>query len=84
MSCSAFGSAKLEISYPCVWEYTIFVPLDTKPKELLKSALKGEYKLNESRKNAKYQSYKINILVSSEAERLELFAKLKELCAFVL
>lgn len=84
MSCSAFGGAKPSISYPCVWEYAVFVPLKSDIKELLKGVIKGEYKLNESRKNAKYQSYKINVLVCSEAERLELFAKLKELCAFVI
>lgn len=84
MSCLAFGKTEPEISYPCVWEYCVFVPLNTDIKALLAKVLKGEYKLNESRKNAKYQSYKINILVASENERLELFKKFKELCAFVL
>lgn len=81
---SGFGEKKPEISYPCVWEYCVFVPLDADIKALLAGILKGEYKLNESHKNAKYQSYKINILVASENERLELFRKFKEVCAFVL
>lgn len=79
-----FNCNKPEISYPCVWEYCVFVPLDADIKALLAGILKGEYKLNESHKNAKYQSYKINILVASENERLELFRKFKEVCAFVL
>lgn len=83
--CSAFGATKPKIDYPLVWEYTIFMPLDRDEKELIASTLGiCEHKLTASNKNAKYKSFKLNMLVRSESERLEIFAKLKSACAFVL
>lgn len=83
--CSAFGATKPKIDYPLVWEYTIFMPLDRDEKELIASTLGiCEHKLAASNKNAKYKSFKLNMLVRSESERLEIFAKLKSACAFVL
>ena len=76
---------KPKIDYPLIWEYTIFVPLDRDEKELIASTLGiCEHKLTASNKNAKYKSFKLNLLVRSENERLEIFAKLKATCAFVL
>ena len=84
-ACSAFGDIKPKIDYPLIWEYTIFVPLDRDEKELIASTLGiCEHKLTASNKNAKYISLKLNLLVRSENERLEIFAKLKAACAFVL
>ena len=84
-TCSAFGDIKPRIDYPLIWEYTIFVPLDRDEKELIASTLGiCEHKLTASNKNAKYKSFKLNLLVRSENERLEIFAKLKAACAFVL
>lgn len=84
-ACSAFGDIKPKIDYPLIWEYTIFVPLDRDEKELIASTLGiCEHKLTASNKNAKYKSFKLNLLVRSENERLEIFAKLKAACAFVL
>ena len=84
-ACSAFGDIKPKIDYPLIWEYTIFVPLDRNEKELIASTLGiCEHKLTASNKNAKYKSFKLNLLVRSENERLEIFAKLKATCAFVL
>ena len=84
-TCSAFGDIKPKIDYPLIWEYTIFVPLDRDEKELIASTLGiCEHKLTASNKNAKYKSFKLNLLVRSENERLEIFAKLKAACAFVL
>ena len=84
-ACSAFGDIKPKIDYPLIWEYTIFVPLDRNEKELIASTLGiCEHKLTASNKNAKYKSFKLNLLVRSENERLEIFAKLKAACAFVL
>lgn len=84
-TCSAFGDIKPRIDYPLIWEYTIFVPLDRDEKELIASTLGiCEHKLTASNKNAKYKSFKLNLLVRSENERLEIFAKLKATCAFVL
>lgn len=83
--CSAFGATKPKIDYPLIWEYTIFMPLDRDEKELITSTLGiCEHKLTASNKNAKYKSFKLNLLVRSESERLEIFAKLKSACAFVL
>lgn len=82
---TCLADIKLKIDYPLIWEYTIFVPLDRDEKELIASTLGiCEHKLTASNKNAKYKSFKLNLLVRSENERLEIFAKLKAACAFVL
>ena len=82
---ACLADIKPKIDYPLIWEYTIFVPLDRNEKELIASTLGiCEHKLTASNKNAKYKSFKLNLLVRSENERLEIFAKLKAACAFVL
>ena len=82
---TCLADIKPKIDYPLIWEYTIFVPLDRNEKELIASTLGiCEHKLTASNKNAKYKSFKLNLLVRSENERLEIFAKLKAACAFVL
>lgn len=82
---TCLANIKPKIDYPLIWEYTIFVPLDRDEKELIASTLGiCEHKLTASNKNAKYKSFKLNLLVRSENERLEIFAKLKAACAFVL
>ena len=82
---ACLADIKPKIDYPLIWEYTIFVPLDRDEKELIASTLGiCEHKLTASNKNAKYKSFKLNLLVRSENERLEIFAKLKAACAFVL
>ena len=82
---TCLADIKPKIDYPLIWEYTIFVPLDRDEKELIASTLGiCEHKLTASNKNAKYKSFKLNSLVRSENERLEIFAKLKAACAFVL
>ena len=63
-ACSAFGDIKPKIDYPLIWEYTIFVPLDRDEKELIANTLGiCEHKLTASNKNAKYKSFKLNLLV---------------------
>ena len=82
---ACLADIKPKIDYPLIWEYTIFVPLDRDEKELIASTLGiCEHKLTASNKNAKYKSFKLNLLVRSENERLEIFTKLKVACAFVL
>lgn len=82
---TCLADIKPKIDYPLIWEYTIFMPLDRDEKELIASTLGiCEHKLTASNKNAKYKSFKLNLLVRSENERLEIFAKLKAACAFVL
>ena len=82
---TCLADIKPKIDYPLIWEYTIFVPLDRDEKELIASTLGiCEHKLTASNKNAKYKSFKLNLLVRSENERLEICAKLKAACAFVL
>lgn len=82
---ACLADIKPKIDYPLIWEYTIFVPLDRDEKELIASTLGiCEHKLTASNKNTKYKSFKLNLLVRSENERLEIFAKLKATCAFVL
>ena len=82
---ACLADIKPKIDYPLIWEYTIFMPLHRDEKELIASTLGiCEHKLTASNKNAKYKSFKLNLLVRSENERLEIFAKLKVACAFVL
>ena len=82
---ACLADIKPKIDYPLIWEYTIFVPLDRDEKELIASTLGiCEHKLTASNKNAKYKSFKLNLLVRSENERLEIFDKLKAACSFVL
>ena len=82
---ACLADIKPKIDYPLIWEHTIFVPLDRDEKELIASTLGiCEHKLTASNKNAKYKSFKLNLLVRSENERLDIFAKLKAACAFVL
>ena len=82
---ACLADIKPKIDYPLIWEYTIFMPLDRDEKELIASTLGiCEHKLTASNKNTKYKSFKLNLLVRSENERLEIFAKLKAVCAFVL
>ncbi|MDD0856100.1 HP0495 family protein [Campylobacter magnus] len=82
---TCLADIKPKIDYPLIWEYTIFVPLDRDEKELIANTLGiCEHKLTASNKNTKYKSFKLNLLVRSENERLEIFAKLKAACAFVL
>ena len=82
---TCLADIKPKIDYPLIWEYTIFVPLDRDEKELIASTLGiCEHKLTASNKNTKYKSFKLNLLVRSENERLEIFAKLKATCTFVL
>ena len=82
---ACLADIKPKIDYPLIWEYTIFMPLDRDEKELIASTLGiYEHKLTASNKNTKYKSFKLNLLVRSENERLEIFAKLKATCAFVL
>ena len=82
---TCLADIKPKIDYPLIWEYTIFMPLDRDEKELIASTLGiCEHKLTASNKNAKYKSFKLNLLVRSKNERLEIFAKLKAACTFVL
>ena len=82
---ACLADIKPKIDYPLIWEYVIFMPLDRDEKELIASTLGiCEHKLTASNKNTKYKSFKLNLLVRSENERLEIFAKLKAACAFVL
>lgn len=74
-----------KITYPCIWEYKAFIPLKTDENAFFKELLTPhEYKLKASKQNAKYKSFNVSLLVSSDAHRLEIFALLKENCAFVL
>lgn len=73
---------KAEISYPTLWSYRVILSGD---ESSIKTALKGlKAKILPSNKTAKYNSYKVSIMVSSKEERDEIFEKLNKISKFVL
>lgn len=69
-----------QISYPTLWEYTIFCT----DKESLKSALEShfgalKYSFSDSKKSANYSSHHFKINVASQFERDRIFNILRKI-----
>lgn len=69
-----------QISYPTLWEYTIFCT----DKELLKSKVKShfgalKYTFSDSKKSANYSSHHFTINVASQSERDKIFNILRNI-----
>lgn len=69
-----------QISYPTLWEYTIFCT----DKELLKSAIVErfgalKYTFSDSKKSANYSSHHFTINVASQSERDKIFNILRNI-----
>ncbi|QOG12425.1 YbeD family protein [Arcobacter sp. FWKO B] len=70
---------KLELQYPCSWEYKLISYTKDDVMVAIKECIKKEYKLTPSKtsKGGKYESYTLELLVHNEDERVELFHMLK-------
>ena len=74
---------KLELNYPCDWEYKV-VGHD---QEMIECALKSlfddrDYKIELSNVSSKgkFKSFCLNLLVHSEDDRVEIYKQLKDHC----
>lgn len=70
---------KLQIEYPCSWEYKIIAECEIKLKSAVFEIVDIEYKLTDSKTSSKgkYKSFNLSLIVQSEIDRIELFEKLK-------
>ncbi len=72
---------KLELEYPCNWDYKVIVNAHCNMKHIAKNVL-GEriYKISQSNnsKDKTYVSYKISLLVHSDEDRVALFQAFKK------
>ena len=70
---------KLELNYPCNWEYKLVVLEHINIKMTVKEIiLNREHKVKESKVSAKgkFKSYTLELLVHNEDDRKELFKQL--------
>jgi putative lipoic acid-binding regulatory protein len=71
---------KLQIDYPCHWEYKVIIQVGMDVylplKEVLKDREFGVKSSNKSKKGS-YESYNVTVLVTSNEERENLFNALK-------
>lgn len=72
---------KLELDYPCSWEYKLVVLEDINIKKTVKEVIfEREHKVRESKVSSKgkYKSYTLEMLVHNEDDRKEIFKLLGE------
>jgi len=72
---------KLELDYPCSWEYKLIVLENCNIKKCVKDILlKREYnlKLSKTSSKGKFKSYTLQMLVHNEDDRKEIFSILGE------
>ncbi|MCG3656779.1 DUF493 domain-containing protein [Aliarcobacter butzleri] len=72
---------KLELDYPCSWEYKLVVLETTNIKQTVKEVIfEREHKVKESKVSSKgkFKSYTLEILVHNEDDRKEIFKLLGE------
>ncbi|MFW2579950.1 DUF493 domain-containing protein [Aliarcobacter butzleri] len=72
---------KLELDYPCSWEYKLVVLETTNIKQTVKEVIfEREYKVKESKVSSKgkFKSYTLEMLVHNEDDRKEIFKLLGE------
>jgi putative lipoic acid-binding regulatory protein len=70
---------KVEIEYPCRWEYKVIVECENTLKVAVFDILDIEYTLTPSKSSSsgKYKSFNISLTVTSHTHRIEIFEKLK-------
>lgn len=74
------GQKKVQIDYPCHWEYKVIVPQGVNVHLPLKAVLQElEYsaKPSHTSKKGSYESHNVTVLVTSDKERQALFNALK-------
>ncbi|CAM3589173.1 YbeD family protein [Arcobacter aquimarinus] len=72
---------RLELNYPCNWEYKLVVLEHINIKMTVKEIISNrEHKVKESKVSAKgkFKSYTLELLVHNEDDRKELFKQLGE------
>lgn len=72
---------RLELNYPCNWEYKLVVLEHINIKMTVKEIISNrEHKVKESKVSAKgkFKSYTLKLLVHNEDDRKELFKQLGE------
>ncbi|OCL88470.1 hypothetical protein AAX26_00151 [Aliarcobacter thereius] len=72
---------KLELEYPCSWEYKLVVLENCNVKQIVKQIiLEREHNIKESRTSSKgkFKSYTLKMLVHSDDDRTEIFKILGE------
>lgn len=72
---------KLELDYPCSWEYKLVVLETTNIKQTVKEVIfEREHKVKESKvsNKGKFKSYTLEMLVHNEDDRKEIFKLLGE------
>lgn len=72
---------KLELDYPCSWEYKLVVLETTNIKQTVKEIIfEREHKVKESKVSSKgkFKSYTLEMLVHNEDDRKEIFKLLGE------
>ncbi len=78
MDCS---QGKLELTYPCEWEYKVIVETHIEIKSVTFCVLGDrEHIIKESKisKNGKYKSHNISLLVHNDDDRHTVFEQLKK------
>ncbi len=72
---------KLELQYPCNWDYKVIVNKECNIKDVTNGVFgEREHKVEKSNKSKgdKYQSYKVSTLVHNDDDRKELFEQLRK------
>jgi putative lipoic acid-binding regulatory protein len=72
---------KLELTYPCNWDYKVIINAHCNIKHIAKNVLGDRtFKITKSNnsKNKTYESYKISLLVHSDDDRTALFSEFKK------
>ena len=72
---------KLELKYPCNWDYKVIVDKDCNIHEVTKGVFGArDHKVTKSNKSKteKYHSYKVTTLVHNDDDRKELFEQLRK------
>lgn len=70
---------KLELNYPCSWEYKLVVLEDCNVKRCVKDVLldrEHKIEISKTSANGKFKSYNLEILVHNEDDRTEVFRQL--------
>ncbi|MCI6989034.1 MAG: DUF493 domain-containing protein [Campylobacter sp.] len=78
---------KPKIDYPNFWEYKVIFDKNEDVITNIKEILKGkEFKINFSKQSSggKYQSFNVSVMVHSDADRFDIFKKLKNISKFIL
>jgi len=77
----SLNNKKLELDYPCSWEYKLIVLENCNIKKCVKDILlerKYNLKLSKTSSKGKFKSYTLQMIVHNEDDRKEIFSLLGE------